>query len=60
VRTRIADHPVQQMNRSCLETRLSEEPPQSWNAYVYTLNDPINLVDPSGLFEQEASLLQEC
>lgn len=23
--------------------------PQSWNAYVYVLNDPINAVDPAGL-----------
>jgi len=23
--------------------------PQSWNAYAYAANDPINLVDPSGL-----------
>lgn len=26
--------------------------PQSWNAYTYVLNDPINLVDPSGLFPE--------
>lgn len=24
---------------------------QSWNRYVYSLNNPINLIDPSGLYE---------
>jgi RHS repeat-associated protein len=24
--------------------------PQSWNRYVYVLNNPLNLIDPSGLF----------
>ncbi len=26
--------------------------PQSWNRYAYVLNDPLNLIDPSGLYWQ--------
>jgi len=28
--------------------------PQSWNRYAYTLNNPLNYVDPTGLYEYQA------
>jgi len=30
--------------------------PQSWNRYAYTLNNPLRYVDPTGLFEWDATL----
>jgi hypothetical protein len=33
--------------------------PQSWNRFAYTLNNPINLVDPDGLYECKGST-DEC
>jgi RHS repeat-associated protein len=35
------------------------ENPQTWNRYVYVLNDPINYVDPDGLYECKGSA-DEC
>jgi RHS repeat-associated protein len=32
-----------------------EEEPQSWNRYSYVLNNPLALIDPSGLYEFDAS-----
>jgi len=29
--------------------------PQSWNRYAYSLNDPVNLIDPDGLSEKSFS-----
>jgi len=33
-----------------------EKLPQSWNRYVYTLNNPLRFVDPSGLYEFDSGL----
>ncbi len=30
--------------------------PQSWNRYTYSLNSPVNLTDPTGLYTWDASL----
>ncbi len=35
------------------------ENPQTWNRYAYVLNDPINYVDPDGLYECKGSA-DEC
>jgi len=31
--------------------------PQSWNKYAYTTGDPVNWIDPQGLFQQGPSLM---
>jgi RHS repeat-associated protein len=36
-----------------------EEEPQSWNRYSYVLNNPLRLIDPSGLYEFDASVSEE-
>lgn len=36
-----------------------EEEPQSWNRYSYVLNNPLRLIDPSGLYEFDSSVSQE-
>ena len=34
--------------------------PQSWNGYLYVLNDPINGVDPLGLYIQRVTFRETC
>jgi RHS repeat-associated protein len=36
-----------------------EEEPQSWNRYSYVLNNPLRLIDPSGLYEFDSSVSEE-
>ena len=36
-----------------------EEDPQSWNRYSYTLNNPLALIDPSGLYVFDSSVSEE-
>jgi RHS repeat-associated protein len=36
-----------QERQSILQTYISE--PRNWNRYAYCINDPVNLIDPSGL-----------
>jgi RHS repeat-associated protein len=34
--------------------------PQSWNRYAYVLNNPLNLVDPLGLDEDDCNIWSDC
>jgi hypothetical protein len=36
------------------------EEPQSWNRYAYVLNNPLRFIDPTGLFEWDASFGGSC
>jgi hypothetical protein len=36
-----------------------EEDPQTWNRYSYTLNNPLALIDPSGLYVFDSSVSEE-